>query len=58
MSMGSGSTSPKTWRPWERCGWAVGIGAGVIVLLSLWIFSITSQIAGLMHSVARKKRPL
>lgn len=54
MSLGSGPMSPKRWRPLEQIGWAFGILAGGVVLLCLFAFSISQQVAGLVTSVLPK----
>jgi hypothetical protein len=56
MSLGSGPMSPKRWRPWEQCGWAIGVAAGAIAPLCLWAFSITWQITAAVLPESRKRR--
>ena len=47
MSLGSGPMSAKRWRPVEQVGWAVGIVAGSLVLLCIWIFALTQPLIAL-----------
>ena len=48
MSLGSGPMSPKHWRPLEQVGSGIGIVAGVLVLLCIWIFAFVQHLIDLV----------
>ena len=51
MSLGSGPMSAERWRPWEQLGWGIGIVAGVLVLLCIWVFALVQHLIGLVIAV-------
>ena len=42
--------SAKRWRPVEQVGWGIGIVAGVLVLLCIWVFALVQHLIGLVGS--------
>ena len=51
MSLGSDPMSAKPWRALEQVGWGVGIVAGILVLLCIWIFAFVQHLVGLVLAV-------
>ena len=51
MSLGSGPMSARRWRPVEQVGCGVGIVAGVLVLLCIWVFALVQHLIGLVAPV-------
>ncbi len=48
MSLGSGPMSPKRWRPLEQVGWGIGIVAGAVVLVCVWVFAIVQHLVDMI----------
>ena len=51
MSLGSGPMSAKRWRLVEQVGSGIGIVAGVLILLCIWIFALVQHLIGLVAPV-------
>lgn len=48
MSLGSGPMSSKRGRLVEQVGWGVGLVAGCLVLLCIWMFAFVQHLIGLV----------